>query len=288
MNGWLGRMPLLAGYLVFLTAVASAAPPPGEQIQAWVRQLDADGYAAREVASAQLAAAGEAAVDSLAAAATSASPEVAWRAIQALEAIGAATSDAEFQRPAAALESLSHGREIVRLLRQKRAEVRHSQAAAKIRSLGGKLSLDDGNTPLLAGGFHSGPLPPLVGAIADAYVSEQLREPQKEPPTAPVEAPGGDFPGTRPPTETLTLDEQWEGGDSGLAVLADLPQIGMLSIEGANLTDAALAHVATLPRLLHLHIRGGQFTSAGLDKFRQSRPATHVYTVAQERNTNPR
>ena len=269
MNGWRGRMPHLAGLLFFLTAAANASPPSGEQLQAWVLQLDADEYVAREVATRELVAAGEAALDELAAAIGSASPEASWRAAEALRQITLAGNETTLGKTVAALHRAGRARkpnldQLGVALRDKHAELRTSRAAASIRALGGKLSSDEGSVSFFAGGVFTGRLPPLVGAIADAYVSDE----------AAAEAT---------PSQTLVLDQEWQGGDAGLAALADLPQIATLSIEGANLTDTALEHVAVLPCLLRLKIRGGQFTADALLKFRQSRPATRVFTVSQER-----
>jgi hypothetical protein len=82
MYAWLGRKPWAFGWLVglaFCTA-ATAAPPSAEQLRAWVRDLDADGFAAREFAMQQLIEAGSDASVFLRAAVDGSSPEMAWRA----------------------------------------------------------------------------------------------------------------------------------------------------------------------------------------------------------------
>jgi hypothetical protein len=77
--------------------------------------------------------------------------------------------------------------------------------------------------------------------------------------------------------ESLALDKNWTGGDAGLAVLRDLPNIVSLQIADARLTDGALPHIAGLPRLSMLDLRGSAITAAGLRKFRLQRPGARIY-----------
>jgi hypothetical protein len=81
------------------------------------------------------------------------------------------------------------------------------------------------------------------------------------------------------PSESLTLDKSWHGGDAGVASLRDVPRLVSLSIDHAPLTDAALSNLATLPNLAELDVCGTSFTSAGLYKFRERQPATRVYAI---------
>jgi membrane-associated protease RseP (regulator of RpoE activity) len=197
MNGWQGRMPHMAGLLLILTAALQAAPPSNHQIQAWVLQLDSEDYAAREAATRELAAAGDTTIDALSAALAGANPEIAWRASAALEQIAVAGNETSLDRVAAALERISQqGKpalsKVATELRQKKAEFLHDRAAAKIRSLGGKLSSRDDDSSLLAGGFFVGGLPPFFGAIDGAFVGEVKVEDEVakalELPNAPVDA----------------------------------------------------------------------------------------------------
>ncbi|HZL90135.1 MAG TPA: PDZ domain-containing protein [Pirellulaceae bacterium] len=75
----------------------------------------------------------------------------------------------------------------------------------------------------------------------------------------------------------LALDQNWRGGDEGLAVLADMPELSQIEIRGARLTDKALDHFANLPRLGMLNIHASPFSRDELLKFHRRRPNTMVY-----------
>jgi PDZ domain-containing protein len=75
----------------------------------------------------------------------------------------------------------------------------------------------------------------------------------------------------------LALDQNWRGGDEGLSVLADVPDVTQIDIRGARLTDKALEHLARLPRLGMLNIHKSPFTRNALLKFHRGRPSVQVY-----------
>jgi hypothetical protein len=77
--------------------------------------------------------------------------------------------------------------------------------------------------------------------------------------------------------ESLSLDANWRGGDKGLAVLRDLPEIAMINIQGAKLTDEALTHVAALPKLRNITIRETKFSAAALRKLHRAKPEAYMY-----------
>ncbi len=79
------------------------------------------------------------------------------------------------------------------------------------------------------------------------------------------------------PAESLLLDGNWRGGDEGLAVLRDLPDVSMVSIQGAKLGDAGLKHIAALPRLTNVSIRGTVFSVAALRELHKARPSTYLF-----------
>lgn len=81
--------------------------------------------------------------------------------------------------------------------------------------------------------------------------------------------------GTR--AESLMLDANWRGGDQGLEVLRDLPDVTMISINGAKLSDAALQHIAALPRLSNISIRGTVFSVAALRELHKARPRAAMF-----------
>jgi hypothetical protein len=75
----------------------------------------------------------------------------------------------------------------------------------------------------------------------------------------------------------LALDQNWRGGDDGLSVLADVPDVTQIDIRGAKLTDKALDHLAHLPRLTMVNLRQSPFTRDGLLKFHRRKPSVQVY-----------
>jgi hypothetical protein len=144
MRSFPGRMLSVIFVAWGLSAIAAAAPPPPQQLAQWVRDLDAERYAVRETASRRLAAAGDAAIDVLAAAAEKGSPESAWRASAILEQIALEGSETTLLRVTAALEQLSRNKPrlatTVGELRARQTKMRRDRAAVRIRSLGGKLT----------------------------------------------------------------------------------------------------------------------------------------------------
>lgn len=77
--------------------------------------------------------------------------------------------------------------------------------------------------------------------------------------------------------ESLMLDANWRGGDEGLGALRDLPDVNMISINGAKLGDDALKHIAALPKLSNLSIRGTVFSVAALRELHKARPNTYLF-----------
>jgi hypothetical protein len=393
--------------------IARAAPPvratPGPvQLEALVNQLDDDSYVRREEATKLLHAAGERAVDVLARGALSSSPEVAWRAGEALKRIAISGDERTLGRVAMALERVEKERrssavQVLGEIRARQKQMRHDRAAAQIRRLGGSLS---GGAAGLSGEMFVdvGFLPVAIPVIEEAEVVEakveveaagdaahaaseaaeksvaaaeefakvaavdaqpasdvpatedaalpastppaELRkaveglfsgelsleivggqrvednEPVREPadsiedfreladtpvevdPANAKEVPavefleGGDIveviggvvffggPGggvfeaageESMQAESLVLDGNWRGGDDGLAVLRDLPEVTTIDIHGAKLGDSALKHIAALPKLSNLHIRGTVFSVAALRNLHRAKPDVYLF-----------
>lgn len=78
-----------------------------------------------------------------------------------------------------------------------------------------------------------------------------------------------------PPIDLL-LDKNWRGGDDGLKVLSDVPEIWQISLQEAQVTDAALQHMAALPNLGSLQIRKTDITREGLRKLRAAKPTLQI------------
>jgi predicted metalloprotease with PDZ domain len=79
------------------------------------------------------------------------------------------------------------------------------------------------------------------------------------------------------PGEALVLGKSWRGGDTGLAVLRELPALTSLTIDDAPLTDAALEILARLPKLRELDLHGTSFTAEALYTFRKEHPQVRFF-----------
>lgn len=117
---------------------AAPAPATSEQIAEWIRQLDDNQYVVREQATAELLASGASALEPLLATANGDRPEPADRAVWILRKLSVG-QDVALQR--AALEKLVQLKErpqIVAAATNALAELRHLEAVAAIKRLGGQ------------------------------------------------------------------------------------------------------------------------------------------------------
>jgi len=306
MNGWLGRMPWALTWL-FFSASCLAAPPSADQIQNWVRQLDADDFALRESAAKNLTAAGDAAIATLSEAVVSHSAEGSWRAVSTLEQIALSGSEATVGRVASAFEKLSEQGKpglarVAKELYVRHAQARRDRAVAKVRALGGKFNGEELRLEML----HQVPAPqPGIDVALNAVNALLVNQPAvalPDPPPdipedeiipkadAPLVAVGEGFigeafvspllagiPAANESEAALTIDQDWRGGDAELAVLGELPQVTSLSLRRAPLSDAAVAQIAALPRLAAVEIDGTPITPTALNKLRQQKPQLRVY-----------
>jgi hypothetical protein len=285
-------MPRALGNFLFCVAVALglpaadifAVPPAASPIDRWVMELGSDAFAVREAAAANLISGGEPNIQPLLNCMLNGSPEAAWRAASVLQQIADRSDQVTFGRIVTLLERQSdQNQKIDRLiaeLTRKRVAYRRGVALAKIRSLGGRFGGE--NEPQVVASPPSkipspDPPPELPSAeaipdgqfitptatetlIADAYVSPLL---VNELPAA----LGG---------ESLTIDQNWRGGDDGLVPLCDVPELSVLSLNRAPLTDAALETIAKMPAIQSLEIDNTPFSTAALNRFRQRQPQTRV------------
>jgi len=200
-------LPCLQGLLAAppaAPATSAAQPVSAAELTNLLDQLDDDSFALREQATERLHAAGERAIDVLAQGALSGSPEVAWRAGEALKRIAVSGNERTIDRVAAALERVGkQGRsginQVVADIRARQKQLRHDRAAAQIRQLGGGLS--GGITGLEGGmlvdvGFLPVPLPAVEmvevreAAIAVAVADDAPADaPADDPPVSEVEEP---------------------------------------------------------------------------------------------------
>lgn len=141
---------------------AEAQQVDAQQIAAWIEQLGDDDYGRREAAMEQLAEIGPAAIDALAAAVASDSPEIAWRAGELLEQIGVSGDEQTVERVARAMQALGarHARfnRVAAEMQTRWREFRHARAAAEIRRLGGEVQEGTGYEA-----FAYAPVMPYIG-----------------------------------------------------------------------------------------------------------------------------
>jgi hypothetical protein len=300
MNARLGRMPWALGWLVLstiacvaltawipLTARQCYAAQPDEGIAVWIRQLDGEHFASRELAAVHLAGVGEAAIEPLIDCIRGKRPEAAWRAAEVLTQIALRSNDHIYGNILTALSRPIDGPDhklmaLTNEVKTQRIAYRRTVALEKIRSHGGRFSSDLAQVPvelpakptdiplpapppdLPAEDLTAQPEQTLVQQapvlIADAYVSPLL--------DAEV--------ATKECGESLTIDQNWRGGDAGLSPLCDLPELCVVSLNRAPLTDAALDTIAQLPAIQSLEIEDMSFSSAALKKFSQRQPRTRV------------
>lgn len=80
---------------------------------------------------------------------------------------------------------------------------------------------------------------------------------------------------------SLVLGKRWRGGDDGLKVLKDIPEIYSITLNGAKISDASLKYMAELPNLSSLAIRDTKVTRQGLRKLREQNPDMQIQARGQ-------
>lgn len=283
MNIRLGRMPWAIGWLFWASSLAMASPPSADEVARLIQELNADDFNGRESAVRKLTAAGETAIGPLVRSISEDGPEARWRATVVLQRMAAEADAAAFAKIVTALrhENELHGQKLTALINDlsaRRTSRRRIVAHEKIRAFGGRFGGDESEAPLAAVKQTDVPLPepppdlPLDSKeqgidasqtpvlIADAYVSPLLANDV--------------FHVAR--GESLTIDQNWRGGDEGLAPLCDLPELSALNLSRAPLTDAALETIAQMPSIQSLEIEEMPFSPAAIAKFRSRQPRTRV------------
>ena len=289
MRNWLGRMPWAVGWLLFL-GIAFGAPPSVDQIRCWIHQLESRDYAIRAEASRKLGDAGDVAVEPLFVRAGKADTEAAWLATGLLEQIALHGNESTLRRVTEGFEALSRcGKpgfdSIVGELQARQARLSRERVVMTIRSLGGKFEGDEKTPVAPATKFH-----------AASRDSDRALEPPPETPAGqptstvePSEPAGSGFIGdayvspefingieNKEPELLITIDDQWRGGDAGLAALLELGSSMKLRFQHAPLSDAALEQVAALPQLQSVEFEGCHFSADAVDALRQRQPRAQI------------
>ena len=117
-----------------------------------------------------------------------------------------------------------------------------------------------------------GEIPAVQGEISDAYVG--------------IVDVGGVGPVdprnlAENPVPRVWLTRDWRGGDQGLELLKEFPELGELSLVEADVTDAGLKHIAAMPNISYLKLRGTRITSAGLQALRVQKPTLTILAVGR-------
>jgi hypothetical protein len=240
--GWL----LLSGFTLCqapaqdkptLPAAVKRPSPTAEQMSAWVKDLDADEFLARETAMLSLIEAGPAAIGVLR------SPESPVRSIEAatrvthiLQALGM-SPDFDVQEEArAALAVLASRRELPQLARRAAhaldvlTEQRAAQSLVELETLGAKITRSQ-----MFNGFG-----------VEEYV------------------------------HSIEIGPDYRGSELDLRRLKWLPETRVLIFAGPKATDDWLKHAAAMDRLSELHLYEATTTDAGLAVFENHAALTQV------------
>jgi len=75
---------------------------------------------------------------------------------------------------------------------------------------------------------------------------------------------------------SLVLGKQWRGGDEGLKVLKDLPEIWSIALDNAKITEKSLPYLAELPNLNSLSVHNTNLSRESLRKLREQKPELEI------------
>jgi hypothetical protein len=214
-------------------AHAAAASPPAavnpQAIAAWVRELDADEFLARETATLRLIEAGPAALEPLRQVLSGGSLEAISRALFIVRQIGLSPDPAVQDQASGLLSELAQRQEAPVLARRAAAALaelvqqRSAQALAELEALGARLTRRESLVVLGAAGL-----------------------------------------GLEEPALTLVVDDAFRGTEDDLRRLKWLSDVRIVVLRGARATDAWVAAAAQVPELEELHLYEAAISPRGL------------------------
>jgi hypothetical protein len=210
--------------VVVLAGSTSAGEVSRDQVQAWVRALDADQFLAREDATEQLAKSGKMAVDVLAAADLPAQNlEVVSRAMHVLQELALSEDLATEHAARTVLEKLADSPNSSAAYRAKHTlaalnQLRQGRAIAALEKLGATISV-------------------TTSQIGPILVHEVF---------------------------TLEIGDDFRGTADDLHQLQFLEEVRMVRLEGAKVNDDVVAQVMHLPSLLYLTIKRAEISNRAL------------------------
>lgn len=128
-----------------------------------------------------------------------------------------------------------------------------------------------------------------ASAAEEEKKADSAKETDEEPADAPVleevakYLPGGVSAVDAPigVNGVIRIDQNWTGGDRGLAYLAALPHIAIVEIQDAPLTDKAVAYFEKIPSVKSIQIRGSQISPEALIKLTKKRTDMSVRGVSR-------
>lgn len=266
-------------------AVAGRAPTQ-EEVEAWVRELDADRFLVRENATIRLSAAGTAAVAPLLRSLEGASLEASVRAILVLREIaksadpeGSTVAESALRKVAAGeTSSAVRARESLALLEKDRED----QAIKSLRTLGAQIE---------TWGFLNEESPHLAVIIDEAWrgTEKDLLYLKRIPRARRLDLVGpkitDQFLGCLqyvPDLAVLTLRE-CAITDSGLERVRSLSFLEVLVVFYAPVTDDSVKYLAELKTLRQLFVYGTEMTDKGLEVLKGNTPGNEK-TAVDRRN----
>lgn len=248
-----------------------------EQIERWIRELDANVFAVREEASSRLIAAGTPAVEAIAVAIRQGNPEVVVRGVHVLKEIAVALDDDEDQAVRNALQKIAQSSLRIAARRAEVAlqsidEIRSERAVEFLEKLGARF----GDSNLYSGSQIQGSLPTVEigpewnGTVRDLRRLRWLNEVRQV-------ALVGD-----------RVTDEWVRQATAMRHLASLVvkrakvtndcldglkglnELRFVSLLYTPIDDEAATYLATVPNLSSIRLYGTSFTPQGVDKLRET------------------
>lgn len=263
---------------------AQDAPPPAaghapakDQIDRWIRELDANVFSVREEASTRLIVAGKPAVDAVAAAVRQGNPEVVVRGVHVLKEIAVALDDDEDQSVREALQKIAQSSLRIAARRAEVAlqsinEIRSQRAVDYLEKLGARF----GDSNLYSGSQIQGSLPTIeigpdwIGTDRDlrrlrwltdvrqvALVGERVSDDWVRQATAMKHL------------ASLVVKRAKVSNDC-LDSLKGLNELRFVSLLYTPIDDRAAPWLAEVPNLSSIRLYGTNFTPQGIDKLRET------------------
>ncbi|MCA9270015.1 MAG: PDZ domain-containing protein [Planctomycetales bacterium] len=222
----LSRWASAAAFALLALAAHAAESSPGDaEIAALLKQLSAPRFADRELATQQLIDAGPAVIEPVAANVRSAEREALARGLQVLRQMGLSDNETTEDAARAALERLA-------------ADEKSKASGPARRELD---YLNDVRQDRAIAAIRK------LGGVVDENVYNQFLGAWRI-----------------VTTFSVTIDENWTGGEKGLKYLRWLPELRMVRFRGKQVEDAWLKSVEGLPRVNILELNRTSVGDAGL------------------------